>query len=124
MPRFSDLKTDDERLAFVKDKLEKDDRWIARGILTLFSMQTPNEKRGRKTIKANGKGFNSHDAEILTRVARELLHGGGDHAAHSLQQPFALSNYMSEPLEQAARRKMPKYAAQLLEFAAKRPYPA
>lgn len=123
MPSFKDLKTDDERLAFVKYKLEKDDRWIARGILALFSMQTPKEQRGRKTLKANGKGFNSHDAEILTRAARELLHAGGDHASHSLQQPFSLSCYMTPQLEQATRRKMPKYAAQLLEFAGRRPYP-
>jgi len=123
MPRFSDLQTDSERLAFVKEKLEKDDRWIARGILVLYSMQTPKERRGRKTIKANGKGFSSWDAEILTRACRELLHRNGDHACHSTQQPFALCDYMSEHLERACRARMPKYAAQLLEYSVKSTYP-
>lgn len=123
MPRYSDLQTDDERIAFIKVKLEKDDRWIARGLLVLYSMQTPKEKRGRKTTKANGKGFSSWDAEPLTRACRELLHGGGDHACHSMQQPFALSNYMSEGLEKAVRCRMPKYAAQLLEYSVKSTYP-
>lgn len=123
MPRYSDLKTDTERLEFIKEKLAKDDRWIARGILTLYSMQTPKERRGRKTIKANGKGFSSWDAEVLTRACRELLHGGGDHACHSSQQPFSLSNYMSDGLEKAVRYRMPKYAAQLLEYSVKSTYP-
>lgn len=120
---YKDLKTDEERLAFVKNKLNRDDRWIARGILVLYSFQTPREKRGRKTIKDNGKGFTSHDAAVLTQAAKELLSGGADNTSYSLQKPFYLLDYMPESLVKAARFRMPKYARQLLEYSACRNYP-
>jgi len=125
MPRFSDLQTDSERLAFVKEKLEKDDRWAARGLLLLYSKQTPSEKKKKSTVNINGKGFNSYDAEILTLAAKKLLHNGGDgeHACNSLQAPFSLSAYMSPKLADAVKGKMPKYAAQLLEHSVKSTYP-
>ena len=123
MPRFRDLQTDPERLAFIKEKLAKDDRWIARGILALFSRQTPQERKKKAAVKANGKGFNSYDAEILTLIAKKLIHGKAEEATRDTDKTFRLLDYMSESLVSAARGKMPKYAAQLLEFSATRVYP-
>ena len=122
--RYSDLQTEEERLAFVKTKLANDDRWVARGLLALFTCQTGQEKERKSTVKANGKGFSSYDAEMLTNIARELIRREGEHACNSLQKPFSLRNHMSAYHAEQARRRMPKYAKQLLEFAGRRKYPA
>ena len=123
MPRFSELKTDAERLVFVKEKLATDDRWIARGIIALFAQQTPREKKSKAAIKNNGRGFSSYDAETLTKIAKILVNSEAQTECRTLKRPFELSKYLSNNLQKEARWRMPKYAKQLLDLSLNRKYP-
>ena len=114
--RYSDLKTKVSKEAMLRDKLKKDDRWIARGLLTVFDHQTAEEQSARTVKEHNGVGFTGIDGEILSNISSRLLMRGGRTAAHDLTKQFNLSTYLSEKEVAILRNKMPKYAKQLLRY--------
>lgn len=114
--RYSDLTTKVSKEAMLREKLSKDDRWIARGLLTVYDHQTADEQRSKETREHNGVGFTGIDGEILTNMSERLLRRGGRTAAHDLTKPFNLRNFLSEREVAILRNKMPKYAKQLLRY--------
>jgi hypothetical protein len=60
---------------FIKEKLLTDDRWLVRGILAIYNLQTDQEKAAEATLKHNGVGFNGCDAYILSSFAKQLQAG-------------------------------------------------
>ncbi len=85
----------------IKEKLLSDNRWLVRGILAIYHKQTYEEQTADATLKDNGVGFNGVDAFILSSFAKQLKQG----RTLSMKQLLI------------ARRKMPKYAGQLLQIA-------
>lgn len=86
---------------FIKEKLLTDNRWLYRGILAIYEKQTYEEKNAGNTIIDNGIGFNGADAFILSSFAKQLNQG----------------RILSVKQLAIARKRMPKYAGQLLKIA-------
>lgn len=86
---------------YIKEKLQKDDYWLYRGILAIHNRQTIDEQTAQITKHQNGMGFNSADAEILSSFAEQLK----------------TRRFLSEKQKYIARIKMPKYAGQLEKIA-------
>jgi hypothetical protein len=114
--RYSDLTTKVSKEAMLREKLSKDDRWIARGLLTVYDHQTEDEQRSKETREHNGVGFTGIDGQILSNMADRLLRRGGRTAAHDLTKQFNLRSFLSEKEVAILRNKMPKYARQLLRL--------
>lgn len=119
--RYSDLKTKVSKKEHLKQKLSTDDRWIARGLLTVFDYQTADEQRTKETKEHNGVGFTGIDGNILTNIATRLLQRGGRDAAYNPDQQFSLRSFLSDKEVSLLRNKMPKYANQLLKVAELKP---
>jgi hypothetical protein len=87
----------------IKYMLLNNNKWLCRGILALYDLQTALEKNRQHTNEINGVGFNQPDAPFLSEVARLLI------AGKTLTQ--GQLNY--------ARKKMIKYSGQLCRIANK-----
>jgi len=85
----------------IKIKLITDVKWLYRGILAIYEMQTLEEQSVENTIESNGVGFNGSDANLLSSFAKQLLQRGE----------------LSEKQRILARSKMVKYSSQLLKIA-------
>ena len=85
----------------IKIKLITDVKWLYRGILAIYEMQTLEEQSVENTLESNGVGFNGSDANLLSSFAKQLLQRGE----------------LSEKQRILARSKMVKYSSQLLKIA-------
>ena len=88
----------------IRDKLSTDQHWLERAVIAIHNLQTSDEQQAGTTRHDNGVGFNSADADILSYCARWLNRG----------------NHLTGKWLNEARRRMPKYAKQLLAIAATR----
>jgi len=84
----------------IKEKLRTNDAWLYRGIKAIYAYQTAEEKHAHSTREDNGVGFNHVDALILSSFARQL----------------AVRDFLTPPQIAIARKKMVKYAGQLLRI--------
>lgn len=92
------------RILYIKERLQKDDRWLYRALVCLYERQTEEEKYNKQTSRKNGMGFNAFDAELLTRYAQMIIKGEG----------------LGESQKREARRMIGKYAGQLYEISKER----
>ncbi len=97
METFNTCKTKKARVAFIREKLASDDRWVLRGLLVIFSNQTAEEQATASTTKLNGIGFTGVDAEFLTSLATQ----------------YQTRKSLSPKQMTYLRKKMPKYSRQL-----------
>lgn len=74
--RLSALKTRADWKKYTQDLLMASDRAVERALLLLYSFQTEDERNTLRTVHMNGKGFDSVDARILSKLAKKLLDGG------------------------------------------------
>lgn len=81
-----------------KPRLASDRRWQERALIVLLEHQTSDEQDAEATSHHNGVGFTQVDAQFLTSLAKQVLAGR------------CLSARQSE----AAGKRLPQYAAQLL----------
>lgn len=88
----------------IREKLENDDKWLFRGVVAIYKLQTEEEKATDATKVDNGVGFNGVDAELLSSFAKQLLRKG----------------YLNSNQKFYARKKMLKYAGQLAKIANKK----
>lgn len=97
-------KADKELAEQFKQKIMTDDRWLYRAIIAIYERQTDHEKAELTTKEDNGIGFNGVDAFLMSKYAEDL------------------SKYGRLTPNQCkwARRKMPKYALQLVKIASER----
>ena len=89
------------KVVYIKERLSSDDRWLIRGLIAIYNYQTSDEKSSGETKELNGMGFNGADAFILSKFAQQYLE----------------KKWLSEKQLEIARKKMSKYARQLVEIA-------
>ena len=95
-------------IRMIKANLGTNDQWVIRAILAIFSRQTAVEQCTETTREENGIGFNGVDAEILSSFAKQII----DFEAGKSRFRSPLS-----PKQMGiARRKITKYAGQLLSI--------
>lgn len=82
----------------IRQKIDTDQKWLERGILAIYARQTSSEKAAGETNVHNGQGFTAFDARTMTYYANWIRSGRSLSGKH---------------LEKA-RRRMRKYAKQLL----------
>jgi hypothetical protein len=82
--------------ASIRAMLEANDAWLYRAVVAIYACQTANEQ-----VEDNGIGFNGVDGVILSSYARQLNRTGT----------------LSKKQIIVARKKMVKYAGQLLAIA-------
>ena len=75
--------------------------WLLRAVVAIWQRQTADEKARNDTTHENGVGFNHADAKAMSRLALFIKNGN--------------DIYPDEIAD--ARRRMRKYAGQLLEIA-------
>jgi len=85
----------------IKRKLQTDDRWLEAGVLAIWRFQTEHEKVCVNTLNHNNVGFNGADGSFMTSLGNYLNRG----------------NHLTDKQKYIARRKMVKYAGQLLQIA-------
>lgn len=99
-----------DAVALIKRQLVENDRWILRACVLVYKYQTAEEQAYDSTIADNGVGFSGSDAEILSSFAKQIL-------------AFVPNGHWRSPMspKQMAilRRKMPKYARQILRIVSK-----
>jgi hypothetical protein len=102
---FFALPTKKAKVAFVRERLGSDQRWMLRGLVAIYTQnQTLDEKAERAAKYSNGIGFTVQDADFLTGMAK-----------------CAMANRSFTPNQLSAIRKcMPKYARQLVNLALSR----
>jgi len=101
MSTFQEMTSNAARVAFVKDKLGTDDRWLTRGLSAIYARQTASEQNTESTQDHNKVGFSAFDADFLTKMAKVILAG----------------RTLSPKQMAAVRKSMMKYAGQLVKIA-------
>lgn len=85
----------------IKVLLERNDTAVCRGLVTLFNLQTQDERNDEHTKYHNGVGFTGVDAEFLTSLARQYQDRG----------------FLTPKQIVYGRKKILKYAGQLAKVA-------
>ena len=85
----------------IRELLEQNDKAVVRGLVVLYSRQTPEEQSEDRTVEKNNVGFNALDAAFLSSLARYAEKRG---MLTEKQMPYA-------------RKRMLKYAGQLARIA-------
>lgn len=86
---------------FIRNKLQNDDVWLLRGVCAINERQTFDERRDETTKYRNNWGFRPSDARFLGSIA------------HLVESKCKLT----EKQLYSTRKKMDKYAGQLLKLA-------
>lgn len=87
--------------AFIVKMLNENDAWLYRAVVSIYEWQTADEQNAEVTAHDNGVGFNSVDATILSSFAKQITS----------------RNFLTPKQKEIARKKMNKYASQLLRIA-------
>lgn len=98
---YATLTTNTARVNFIKEQLATNDAWVLRGVAAIYKYQTADEQSSEETKHSNGVGFNGSDANIMSSFAKQLARRGS----------------LSEKQLVIARRKIQKYARQLVRIA-------
>ena len=85
----------------IKINLQKNTKWLYKGILAIYNNQTDDEQISRVTNHTNNIGFNKFDADFLSGMAKLILD----------------NRYLTVKQLETSRNKMIKYANQLLKIA-------
>lgn len=95
--------------AFIVKAIANSDAWLFRAIVSIFERQTADEQAAETTAHDNGIGYNGIDAPIMSSFAKQII-----------EHKKGMSKFAS-PLSPRqivmARKKMNKYAGQLLRIA-------
>ena len=54
----------------LKHLLATNEKWAKKALVRIYEAQTADEKDSHETLHENGVGFNGHDAQILTKIAK------------------------------------------------------
>jgi hypothetical protein len=98
--KYFELKTQKEKVAFVKQMLAGNPAWAVRGLLRIYAYQTESEKIIGETTVDNGVGFSGADAHILSSFADQIKNG----------------RQMTEKQMAIIYKKMPRYSRQLVRI--------
>ena len=97
----------------IQAKILTDDVWLERGVYAIWEFQTQVEKQNETTRHHNNVGFNGVDGKIMTSFGNQI------HRKVWGKYAVAFGSCLSEKQKRIARRKMGKYAGQLLKIAKK-----
>ena len=97
MSNFNELTTKKARTAYIREKMESDQRWAGRGLVRIWENQNEDEKSGANVTASNGIGFTTADAYILTSFADQ----------------YNANGTLSQTQWIYVHKLMPKYARQL-----------
>lgn len=84
--------------AYIQDMINLNDSWAQRALLAIYDRQTVAEQYMGHTVHTNHQGFSKFDASLLTSFAKQLRDKG----------------WLSQKQMKIVRRRMQKYAGQLL----------
>lgn len=87
--------------AFIVKMLTENNAWLYRGLVTIYNYQTADEQAADATAHDNGVGFSGCDAPFLSSLAKQVISRG----------------FLTPTQLTFARKKMVKYAGQLLRIA-------
>ena len=93
----------------IKANLAASDKWVCKAILAIYARQTADEQASDTTDHHNGVGFSAADAEILSSFAKQIQRHEAGHGRY-------LTPLSPRQLE-LGRRRISKYAGQLLQAA-------
>jgi len=93
----------------IKNKLANDNTWLERGVLAIWKRQTQDEKIATCTKYHNGIGFNGVDGTFMTSLGNQIN--------RKSQSGVKIGTCLSPKQITIARKKMQKYAGQLLLIA-------
>ena len=85
----------------IKQMLAVSNNALIRSLLAIYNKQTDSEKNAGQTQEDNGIGFNGIDSDILSQYA----------------EFYKLRGFLSPKQLVIVRKKMPKYAGQLVRIA-------
>lgn len=113
---YADCKTKAEKLSFMKQMVATNDKWMLKALYTIYQYQTSQEQSNEMTQMENGVGFTGVDGHILTSFAKQFIRKGGVDAlaTHGI---ISASYFFSPKQLPILRKKMPKYARQLVQIA-------
>jgi hypothetical protein len=94
-----------------KAKMLTDDRWLERGIFAIYLYQTRDERQVQTTKYSNNVGFNGTDGHFMTSLGEWIAH-----RTNGNKKSTAFGHCLSEKQKAIARRKMLKYAGQLVRI--------
>lgn len=116
MSKFAELPTKKARVEFIREKVRTDERWMIKGVLTIFEYQTEDEKSSEDAKIHNGVGFSRFDAQIMSDFAKKLIRKGALDAINS-NEPVNCAMYLSPGEENVLKHRIGKYAGQLARIA-------
>ena len=98
MSEFTELKTKTAKTDYIRGKLQDNETWAIRGLVTIYKYQTMEEQNIGATVDHNGVGFSGVDSEILSSFAEQVNRGRN----------------LSTKQVAILHKLMPKYAKQLM----------
>jgi hypothetical protein len=116
MCKFSGIKTKKDRLEFIKANLASNDRWLLKGLLTIYTYQTEDEKKTADVKEHNGVGFSGFDVQIMSSFAEQAINRGVPKLIAE-NAPVTVAQFYTPNQAVVLRKKMLKYARQLLRIA-------
>ena len=116
MTTYADCTTKVEKVNFMKQMVATSDRWMLKALLTIYKYQTAQEQASQTTQMDNGVGFTGVDGTILSSFAEQLIRRGVPALLESKEEVNAL-RFLSPKQVPLLRKKMPKYAKQLVQIA-------
>ena len=113
---YADCKTKAEKLEFMRRMVATNDKWMLKALVTIYQYQTSQEQQSEQTQEHNGVGFTGVDGEILTSFAKQFIRKGGT-AMLAVPGDVSAHSFFSKKQLPILRKKMPKYARQLVNIA-------
>lgn len=93
-------KTKDSLIKVLKEQLATRDNQAIKGLLTIYSYQTSEERCEGHTKEFNGVGFSGFDSDILSSFAEQ----------------YQTKGFLSPKQMMFVKKYMPKYATQLIRL--------
>jgi hypothetical protein len=97
------------------DLLEKNDEAVLHGLMAIYDRQTDDEQASHETKHDNAMGFNGLDAGIMSSFAEQVRSKGWVPG-----KGYRACKFLSPKQLALARKKLHKYAGQLLIVAAEK----
>lgn len=116
MTSYAEIKTKKAKVEFIKSQLETNPRWLLKGLITIFDLQTEDEKASTDTHEHNSVGFTAFDAELMSNLAKKAISKGARELISKKLNPD-LRGMFSAKEQDILKSRMKKYAGQLSRIA-------
>lgn len=117
MTKFAECKTKVSKVAHIKHQLMHNDRWMVCGVVAIYNRQTASEKTSQHTQEHNGVGYSGVDGTFMSSIAEQLIRKQAHIHAKDKSKPFDVREYLSANQLPHVRKRILKYAQQLMRLA-------